>query len=132
MRTQRTTGRPFAPTISSSGSSESSSVALTKWPRLCETKGVVYGCLMRSSAVCISTHSRCPLHPPSNRTPRFYTTLDKLPPQYRATKIRDGIQAAREDYHCPAASVSLLRICLMDQFSQLIDFPLTFPLAFFC
>jgi hypothetical protein len=73
------TGRPFAPTTCSSGSLERSSVAPTKWQRLFEPKGVVFCCFTRSSAVCTSTNSRCPLHQPSNQAPRFYTTLDILP-----------------------------------------------------
>jgi len=72
-------GRPFAPTMSWSGSSAKSSGAPIKWPQLFAPKGVVYCCFMRSSAVCTSTNSRFPLHQPSNQTPRFYTTLDKLP-----------------------------------------------------
>src|SRR6266516_4066160 len=79
MLIRRTTGKPFAPLISSSAFSVRSSVAPTRWRRLFATKGVVYYCFMPSFAVCTLTNSPCPLHQPSNQTPRFYTTLDILP-----------------------------------------------------
>ena len=54
---------------------------------------------MRSFVVCISTHSRCLLHPPGNQTPRFYTTVDKLPIRLKLPeKYGDG--SSEYDEHC--------------------------------
>jgi hypothetical protein len=72
-------GGPFAPIMSLSDFSVRSSAARTKWQRLFVPKEVVSCCFLRSSAVCTSTHSRCTLYQPSNQTPKFYTTMDKLP-----------------------------------------------------
>src|SRR6266496_203265 len=106
MRIRRNTGRLFARIISSSDFSGRSSVAPTRWRRLFATKGVVYYCSMRSFAVCTLTNSRCPLHPPSNQTPKLYTTLDKLPllPLYTTFGMASEQQVVMDRtwrYHSP-------------------------------
>jgi Transposase, Mutator family len=71
--------RRFAPTMSSSGFLEKSSVVHTQWQPLFATKGVACYFSTPLFAVSSSTSSRRHRHPKSNQAPSFYTPLDILP-----------------------------------------------------